>query len=281
MLGDEHVVLRIVEIPVQLVPRLATIQWVELGEHRRQDEVFAHRDLHVGQRIEIVPGRAPNDQLGAGHDAERCRRNLPDRVQMLLAEVEAEPGVDERVVRCRHQHVVVDSTGIDPRPGGCGVQLAKDPGLHGSMPGCLHPDVLAPELAFLLADQVADDLALATRDDAGRPIRGERRLDCHARDRRVLIRWVEQRLGPAVPPMSIGEQGSGAVERIGRERIDRDPRAIGRHGPRRVAWTPAGALTGAQSGHILRVSPPRSARGHVSSWASPSPSWRPFISPYP
>lgn len=184
-------------------------------------------ELQIGQRVEVVTRGLANDKLGPRRDPERRPGDLPDRVEVLLTEVQAEPGVHELDVGRRHEDVVIPAAFIDPPLRGRSVQLADQGGIRRGMPRRLHPDVVAPRPALLLTEQVADHRAVAERNDPRSPIRRERLLDGRPRHLRSLERGIHQRLCEPVPAMPLGEQRGGAVDVAGLERTDLDPRGMG------------------------------------------------------
>ena len=95
-----------------------------------------------------------------GHDPKRAAV-LANGVEVLLAEVQAEPCVDERRCRCGHEDVMVLPPRLDPRRRGNRVELADDRRLGRGMARGLDPDVRPPDRVGLgSADEEPGDRAV-------------------------------------------------------------------------------------------------------------------------
>ena len=213
MLGHEEVVLGIDEIGLELGDDLFARRDGQAGEHRRPGEVQRQDTLQLDERLDVLTCRPPDRQLGARNDAERSWRRLARGMQVLLAEVEAEPRVDQARVRRRHQDVVVRTLLADPLCRGGRVQPADDLGRLGGVPRRLDPHVLAPgRIRLGDPDEEARDPASTNGNPGRRRCIGEEGLDLRAGGRRRFVHGVQRRLGGPVLAMPLGEQRGGGIE---------------------------------------------------------------------
>ena len=223
MLGHEDRPLRVA--PVGLELRLGLLGGLrgQPREDRRALRVPGQDALELRERGDVLPLREADDQLASRDDGEVARRRLANGVEVLLAEVEAEPRVDEGHVRRRDEDVVVRPPRGDPLRRGDGVQLAHDLGLGGRMPGRIDPDVLrAPQRVRLrAAHDVAHGGAVPVGDPRGRAPGFERRRDLATGGLGRFERRIHRRLGEPVPAMAIGQELGRSLEVRRCERPDR------------------------------------------------------------
>ena len=104
---------------------------------RRQHE------LELGERVQVVGLLGPDDQLDTG-TTRSPPRDLADGMDVLLAEVQPEPRIDELDVRRRHEDVLVEPPSAAQASARNGVQRANHRWLRGRVAGGLDPDVGAP-----------------------------------------------------------------------------------------------------------------------------------------
>src|SRR5262249_40917378 len=110
---------------------------------------------------------------------------------------------------------------IDPSRGGNGVQVAYDLGLFSRLAGRLDPDTGSPSRLWR-AHEITDDLAAAQRNAAAGVVDRKRRRNLILGRSNRLEPGREQRLGPAVAAMTLGQQGTGGgnVRSLERPNLD-------------------------------------------------------------
>jgi hypothetical protein len=136
-----------------------------------------------------------------------------NRVEVLLAEVEAEPGLHDVFVRGGHQDVLVGSTRVDPRRRSDRIQRPDDGRAARGVSCRLHPDVAAPQRRILRDPDEEPDERPARRRRPGRGRVGcEQPFDLAPRLAARLVCGVEQGLCQPVPAMPRGEESSCRVE---------------------------------------------------------------------
>ena len=103
--------------------RLLERRRADLREDGREELVLAQRQLRAGERVEVLAPSGPHgDPLGR---RRRFVERLADRGHVLVAEAEAEPGVDQLGIRGGNHRVVRRPTLRDP---GRGSQRHRDRG---------------------------------------------------------------------------------------------------------------------------------------------------------
>jgi hypothetical protein len=196
--------------------------------------------FELGQgRDVLAPGEADH-QLAPRDDGEGIRRRLPDGVDVLLPELEPEPGVDERRVGRGDEDMVVRQACLDPRRGRDRVQLPGHLRLAGRVARRLDPDVRAPGGVPRASDHVADDGAVALRDPGAGALGRQGRPDLPPGDLGRLVGGIEGGLGQSVPAVSIGEERGGGPQVARFEGPDREPAGWVRHGRGILPARPAG-----------------------------------------
>ena len=131
---------------------------------------------------------------------------------MLVAEAEAEPGVDQLGIRGGDHRVVRRPALCDPGRGGSGIEIADELRRRDGVARGLDPHVRAPDLVERHADEVSGDLAVAERDDARRAVPGQKRGDLRAGGLRLLVARVERGLHTTTGRVPGGEEHGRAVE---------------------------------------------------------------------
>ncbi len=179
------------------------------------------RDIEPRERVDVVTAREAERQAGRSLGDLMCVGHLTDRVDVLVAEPEPEPRVDERGVGRRHHRVVRGEALRDPALGRDGVEVAHELRLRDGMARGVDPDVRAPAR---VARPPIRNPATSPPGDGG-DARGavgadEDLLDLLAGRGCVLVARVEARLDEPLRPVPLREQPRGAVEMLARERDD-------------------------------------------------------------
>ena len=106
--------------------------------------VRRERDVDPRERVDVVARRRTERELRRHLDDRVGGHRLADRVDVLVPEADAEPGVDEGRVGRGDDRVVRGAPVCDPALR-CGrIEVAHELRLHHSVPGGLDPDVRAP-----------------------------------------------------------------------------------------------------------------------------------------
>ena len=229
------------------------------------------RDVDAPQRRDVAALGEPERQ--AGRDRERLARvrRLADRVDVLLPEPDAEPGVHELRVGRGHDRVVAGGALVHPAARGEPVQIADRLGLDHRVTGPLDPAVRSPHRRARRTQQIAHELVAAMRDGPGRPVDRRDRRDLAPGGGGVLVGRGQARLRQPLDAVAGGQQPARAVERVGRERADDE--AVGaRHDPLMVRS--GSPLTRPRSASMLNPSRPAPAlRQRFRAHHRPAPSF--------
>ena len=153
---------------------------------------------------------------------------LADGVHVLHAETDVEPGVDERAVVGRDEHVVPVSALVDPALRGGTVEVARELGLLDRVAGELHPDVGAPERVPRRAQEEPRHAAAGHCDRSGGVVASRQLLHLGARDVRILEPGGQAGLHLPLPTVALGEQTAGVHQVLVGEREDLGARHGGR-----------------------------------------------------
>ena len=160
--------------------------------------------------------------------------SLPDRMDVLVAEPEPKPGVDQHGIRGGNHRVVRGEAVVDPAGRGGGVEVADELRAVGRLPGRVDPDVRAPGRLARPPEQEARDPAVEHGGRARRALDVAQLVDLPARHIGVFVAGVEAGLDEPLRPVSLREQPRGAVEVLFAERDDGGRAGGGRvgHGAR-------------------------------------------------
>ncbi len=160
------------------------------------------------------------DHEAGGSLGEPRRRHLPDRVDVLLPEAEAEPRVDQLWIGGRDDGIVRRPALLDPARGCERIEVAGRFRLAHGMARRFHPDVRPPRgIRPRRADQVADGGSAACRDRSRR-VRCREGLDRGPGDDRLLERGREAGLEQAVGTVALCQQLGGLVDDVRGERME-------------------------------------------------------------
>ena len=264
-LDDEGRESRVVEVGLVLGSGVLDGRQQAAREDRRERLVRRQRDIEPRERVQVLAAGKADDQARRPGGALSRGRRLPDRVDLLMAEAEPEPRVDERVVGSRQHRVVQGEAVGDPAFRGRRVEVPHELGADGGVAGRLDPHVRPPARVAGSADDEACDLAVHQAGDTRRAVRTDERADLLACQVRILVPLVEAGLDEPVRAVALGEQDRGAVQVLLRERHD-----VGRAkggGRRHTARVEPGSASRVVLLDGLRSSSRTSARGGLRSTA--------------